>query len=252
MGLGDWIMATAQAREQNLKYKLRVVFTNGNRQFYEREVFKGNPRIARELRQNERYVAIPNFPGCRPYIKGYGEGRFIWDEAFKATPGELYLDPWESLRTPYILIEPGVKGQEQQNKDWGWDNWLEVVKAPYPFLQVGAKGKKLLPGVPFMETTFRQALSVLAGASLLVTTDGALHHAAAALGVPAVVIWGGFTSPRNLGYDVHKNLWVGTEPCGLWKYPCQHCRDALNAITPQNVIDAIGEALERSQRNLAT
>jgi ADP-heptose:LPS heptosyltransferase len=117
-------------------------------------------------------------------------------------------------------------------------------------LQIGLKDKRKLKGVPYLETTFRQALAVLQGASLLVTTDGALHHAAAALGVPAVVIWGGFTSPKNLGYDSHTNLWTGAHPCGIWKYECPHCRKALNAITPQQVIDAIGETLERSERHL--
>lgn len=246
-------MATAQAKEQNEKHKLRVVFTNGERQFYDAAIFKGNPRIAQDLKPGERYVAIPNYPGCRPYIKGYESDRFIWDERFKAKPGELYLSPVEvnaAPKTPYILIEPSVKGEQQQNKDWGWENWQEVARAPFPFLQIGPKGKRLLDGVPYLETGFRQALGVLSGASLLVTTDGALHHAAAALGVPAVVIWGGFTSPENLGYDSHRNLWAGVDPCGRWKYPCQHCRDALNAIKPANVIDAIGETLERSERHL--
>ena len=253
MGLGDWIMATAQAKRENEKHGLRCVFTNGNKHFYEPDIFKGNRRIAENLLPGERYVAIPDYPGCRPYIKGYGPDRFIWDEHFKATPGELYLTAAEKrlpLEVPYVLIEPGVKGKDQRNKDWGWENWQQVAKAPFPFLQIGQKGNRLLDGIPFLETSFRQALGMLYGASLLVTTDGALHHAAAALGVPAVVIWGGFTSPENLGYDSHRNLWAGVDPCGIWKDSCQHCRDALNAIKPAQVIDAIGETLERSERHL--
>lgn len=247
MGLGDWIMATAQAKEQNEKHGLRVMFTDGNRRFYDSDVFANNPRIADRLEDGEKYVAIPNFPGYRPYIAGYEEGRFIWNRSFKATPGELFLTDKEkacALDGPYVVIEPCVKSDSQVNKDWGWEKWQEVAKAPFPFVQMGPKGKRLLDGVPYAQTSFRQALGILSGASLLVTTDGALHHAAAALGVPAIVIWGGFTSPENLGYDAHLNLWSGAEPCGRWKQPCQHCRDALDAITPQQVIEAIGGLLE--------
>lgn len=253
MGLGDWVMSTAQARRENNRTGLRCVFTDGVNEYYEHDVFKNNPRIAQNLRDGERYVAIANFPGCRPYIKGYEHGRYIWDEHFRADPGELFLSSKErkyALPEPYVLIEPCVKGEGQKNKDWGWENWLEVAKAPFPFLQIGSREKRRLPGVRFMETSFRQALGLLKGASLLVTTDGALHHAAAALGVPAVVIWGGFTSPENLGYASHRNLWAGVDPCGRWLEPCKHCRDALDAITPQNVIDAIGETLEIRERHL--
>lgn len=247
MGLGDWIMATAQAKEQNEKHGLRVVFSDGKQQFYDPDIFANNPRIAEHLQRGEKYVGIPNFPGCRPYISGYEDGRFIWNRGFKATPGELFLTDEERAlapKEPYVLIEPTVKSGNQSNKDWGWDKWQQVAKAPYPFLQIGPAKKRKLDGVPFMETTFREALGVLSGASLLVTTDGALHHAAAALGVPAIVIWGGFTSPQNLGYDSHLNLWSGAEPCGRWKLPCQHCRDALDSITPKQVIQAIGGLLE--------
>lgn len=251
MGLGDWLMATVQAREQNEKHRLRCVFTNGQRQWYEPAIFKGNPRIAQTLKPGERYVAIPNFPGHRPYIEGYEPHRFIWKRDFRVQPGELYLDDREkaqALEGRYILIEPTVKGENQANKDWGWERWQELARAPLPWLQVGPKGKRLLEGVPFMETTFRDALGVLAGASLLVTTDGALHHAAAALGVPAVVVWGGFTSPENLGYASHINLWSGADPCGIWKHRCDHCREAMASISVRQVLDAVTEAYEADQR----
>lgn len=255
MGLGDWLMATAQARKLHNEHKLRCVFTNGVKQWYEPAIFKGNPIIPAQLDDGEKYLAIPNFPGCRPYILGYDTDRFIWNPSFKAVPGELYLDKEEkaaALPAPYIVVEPSVKGDAQINKDWGWDNWVELTRLPYPWLQMGERGKRSLPGVPMLQTSFRQALGVLAGASLLVTTDGALHHAAAAMGVPAVVIWGGFTSPENLGYDAHENVWSGSDPCGIWKHRCPHCAEAMKSISVQAVADAIERALERDQRDLAT
>ena len=248
-------MATAQAKKENEKHGLRCVFSDGEKHFYEPLIFNGNPRIAATLANGERYVAIPNVPGCRPYIAGYEPHRFIWNRDFKAEPGELYLSKQETskaLNGSYILVEPTVKGDNQANKDWGWDRWQELVKARLPWVQAGPAGKRLLEGVPFVQTGFRDALGLLAGASLLVTTDGALHHAAAAMGVPAVVIWGGFTSPENLGYDAHINLWSGAEPCGIWKHSCPHCREAMDSITVREVLDKVTEAYEADQRHLAS
>ncbi len=71
--------------------------------------------------------------------------------------------------------------------------------------------------------TFRNALAILSKAKLFVGTDGGLHHAAAALGIPSVVIWTGFSSPRHLGYDTHRNIHDGSEPCGTFNSVCKHC-----------------------------
>lgn len=247
MGLGDSILATARAKREHQKHKLRCVFTDGRTNFYEPLVHANNPRIAQTLRDGERYVAIPDFPGCRPYIAGYEPDRFIWDREYKAEPGELYLTRKEkalALHVPYIVVEPSVKGEAQQNKDWGWEKWVELTREPLPWVQMGSPDRQRLPDVPFIETNFRAALGILSGAALLVTTDGALHHAAAAMNVPAVVIWGGFTSPRNLGYDAHINLWSGAEPCGRWKHRCSHCERAMADITVSDVLGAVRRVWE--------
>jgi ADP-heptose:LPS heptosyltransferase len=103
-----------------------------------------------------------------------------------------------------------------------------------------------LDGVEQAQTdSFRQACALLSKASLFIGTDGGLHHAAAALGKPAVVIWGGYTHPRNLGYDFHVNLQAnGVEPCGL-TIPCQHCRTAMDRVTVKEVVQAVKGELRR-------
>ena len=77
----------------------------------------------------------------------------------------------------------------------------------------------------------------------MVTTDGALMHAAAALGVPAVVLFGGFMSPLQMGHKLHTNLWNGAEPCGTHTGICAHCRGAMESIEVEQVIDAIRRAI---------
>jgi len=68
--------------------------------------------------------------------------------------------------------------------------------------------------------------------------EGGLHHAAAALGRPAVVIFGHFIDPEVTGYHGHKNLRGGAVGmCGSWS-SCPECVRAMEAITPEVVVDA--------------
>ena len=245
MGLGDWIMATAEAKRVNLQTGKRVAFTNGQRIFYDEQIFKGNHRIANAPAND--VVPVFDAPGRRPYIKEILEDRFVFREDFKASPGELFIE--RQPKQDYILIEPNTKADFKlgQNKDWGFDRWQEVANLDLPFMQTGVADKQGLAGVSRVVTnSFRDALKVLSGARLLVTTDGALHHAAAALGVPAVVIWGGVASPKNLGYDMHKNIWHGAEPCGMHSKVCDHCKRALDAVTVEEVKQAVLEAYAES------
>lgn len=246
MGLGDWIMASADAAAAHEKHGVRCVFGDGKRMFWS-EVFENNPKIAKKLEIGERFAWVPNFPTNRPYIEETLPA-FKYREDFRAVPGEIYLTP-EEQREPggYILIEPHTKGTYTgPNKRWAWERWQEVVGSfAYDFVQTGSEDCQTLDGVRRINTkTFREALSVLSGARLLVTTDGALHHAAAAMGVPAVVIWGGAASPVNLGYDMHVNLWHGAVPCGTHSHICPHCREALDKVTVSEVQDAISKVAQ--------
>ena len=58
---------------------------------------------------------------------------------------------------------------------------------------------------------------MLSGARAAVLHEGGLHHAAAALGMPAVVLFGGMISPRNTGYDVHVNLAIDDPEALGWR-----------------------------------
>jgi ADP-heptose:LPS heptosyltransferase len=95
-----------------------------------------------------------------------------------------------------------------------------------------------LAGVEQLETrSFRDVLAVLANASLYIGGEGGLHHGAAAVSIPAVVIFGGFIPPSVTGYATHANLTGGAEACGSLK-PCAHCRKAMAAISIDDVYGA--------------
>ena len=238
MGFGDWVMATADAKRINEQHNLRVVFGDGNKRYWD-EVLDNNPRIAKYLLPGERFAWIANFPGHRPYIDKTTKDRFIYKEDFRASPGELYVN--RKPKSDYILIEPNVKDWWLgKNKDWGFKNWKALVsKLDCEFIQVGTGKIRKFNNASFKQTnSFTDALYWLSGAKLFIGADGGLHHAAAALGVPSIVLWGGATSPVNLGYEFHTNIWHGDEPCGTYSKECQHCRELLDKITVEEVYEA--------------
>jgi hypothetical protein len=212
-------------------------------------MWEKNPRILRPSAPSEG-VSLLDAPGARPYIAEVTPERFVWRDS-PPVPGEIaLLDNEVSYALPRVpaggvLIEPGLKAKASPNKRWG--HWQAVVDARpgIPWVQIGAPGTEPpLKRVTYIMTpSFRIGCGVLSGMSLYVGHEGGLHHAAAALGVPAVVLFGGYISPAQTGYLTHWNLFTGGEPCGS-RYPCLHCADAMRRITVEMVVETIDAALQ--------
>jgi hypothetical protein len=250
MGLGDWLMASGDAKEANERTGKKVKLGDGSRMFTDIQVFSNNPRMA--LKLDTDVVWVNNYPGSRPYLKGTNKGKLLFNDDYKPKVGEIYFSHEEQkdidkIDGDYIVVEPNVKKIYAHTVNKAWHGWDELLKHDLPWIQLGDVSVNRYTN--WKETaTFRDALKVLSKAKLFVGTDGGLHHAAAALGIPSVVIWTGFTSPRHLGYDTHRNIHDGSEPCGTYDSVCQHCLLKSKAITVEQVLDAVNTEWHRTQR----
>jgi hypothetical protein len=250
MGLGDWLMASGDAKEANERTGKKVKLGDGSRMFTDIQVFSNNPRMA--YKYDTDVVWVNNYPNSRPYLKGTNKGKLLFNDDYKPRVGEIYFSHEEQevidkIKGDYIVVEPNVKRVYAHTVNKAWDKWGELFKHDLPWIQLGdvTTDKK----TKWVETpTFRDALAILSKAKLFVGTDGGLHHAAAALGIPSVVVWTGFTSPRHLGYDTHRNIHDGSEPCGTYDSVCQHCLLKSKAITVEQVLDAVNTEWHRTQR----
>jgi len=250
MGYGDEIIATGMARGAAVRGK-RIAFGNGRRIVWSdncEPIFRHNPNIAPpgfELQHHniDKIEWIQHYKHHRAYMSPSEGGRWRYNRGFKIKPGELYFSQEEkefAARVPagFVLIEPRVK-PVYPNKQWAVGRYIEVAQRlgkRYPICQFAYGGlQPLLPGVRTIPTpTIRHALAVLARAALFIGCEGAMTHGAAAVGVNAVVLFGGFTDPLVLGYAHNVNLTGGAEPCGTTP-SCAHCREAMNAITVDDV-----------------
>lgn len=214
-------------------------------------MWEGNPRIAKPGEAfDEKYE---NRGGARPYIVEKGWHKWTW-RAYGPEPGEIFLTPLElafaERAAGKIVVNPTVKDGASPNKLWPFARWQELtVKNPdLPWLQVGDAASPRLGGtVPFLHTpTFRDACGALYGARAAVLHEGGLHHAAAALGRTAVVIFGHFIAPTVTGYPCHRNLFFATKEnplgCGM-RMACTTCRSVMESITPRDVARNLREVL---------
>lgn len=241
MGYGDWVMCTAQIKELH-EFDGRPIYVigRGNRPQWS-EIFENNPRITRRPIRNAQ--TLINGSGLRPYIASKSAQRWEWKH-WRIAPGEIYLlkseKDWASRYSGKILIEPNTKVADG-NKSWIWDRWQKVVDTmgPDAFIQVGGNGAgNVLRGVEFIHTTFRQACAVLSHSRGFVGTEGGLHHAAAALGKPAVVLFSEFIGIDITGYPGHRNIRHAGPACGARAF-CPSCKESMNAITVSEVLENI-------------
>lgn len=262
MGFGDEIMATGQARkvyDQDPSRRVAICDHAGRPRWH--EVWLHNPVIAlpETIRSQESVHVVTNDKFTRPYV----QYPFTQDTGWRWTGwqardyvGEIWLTDAEKvvgqqLRAdlgPFVLIEPSTKHGSTVNKDWGLDRYQQVVsRLPHiPFVRVKhahTVDPRPLRGGNVRELnglTFREVVGILMAATAYAGAEGALHHAAAAVGTPAVVIFGGCVSVDALGYPEQTNI-ADTgpgSPCGSW-LPCRHCEHALAGISVETVTTAV-------------
>jgi hypothetical protein len=253
VGIGDQIIATGMAKGFAARGK-RAAFGDGTKIRWDHNsptIFKNNPNVAPPGSERDTDVEwVHYYKGRRRYSQA-GPGRWIFNYEFKAELGELFFDPSEEVQFDdqnLILVEPNVPLKPcAPNKQWPVDRWERVVAeltaAGFTVRQFDyGRPNRVAP--PIETKSFRHAAALLRKARAAVLHEGGLHHAAAAVGCPAVVLFGGFVPPSVLGYDAHVNLTGGVKACGSFE-KCDHCVDAMRRIQTDDVLDACERILSR-------
>lgn len=258
MGIGDDVMLTGQVRvaqEADPQHR-RVRIQYEKRRWV--NVWDHNPRIARDDEAGDFLILRARDGYKRPYIEDKGAECWTW-KAWGPPRGEIYFTEDEKdyarKHAGRIVFEPRIKAGASPNKDWGAARWKELLdlaaRKGLTLTQLGTS-PRVLPGAEFVMTpTMRHAAAILSSARAAVLPEGGLHHVAAAVRCPAVVIFGGFISPAVTGYAEQTSLFTGTGlGCGM-RVPCPHCARAMKDITPQQVLRALEARLEEHRRSVA-
>jgi glycosyl transferase family 9 (putative heptosyltransferase) len=265
MGYGDEIIGSGLARGAAQRGK-RIAFGDGRHIFWSQqahEIYKNNPNVAppgSEYSGAADLEWIEYYKGRRFYGEVHG-GRWHFKN-FRCPPGEIWFDGTEvaefkrdwpqGLPVSPIIIEPAVKSHGAcigVNKQWPIARYVEVARAlarqGHWVICLGRDEPPRTEIPRLLTPTFRAALLVLSMAKLYIGPEGGMHHGAAALGVQAVVIFGGFNTPKSTGYPWHTNLTADGEPCGMIT-ECPHCAEAMRSISVERVLAAAEAELART------
>jgi len=257
VGFGDEILAAGQAQRLYAHNPFRrVAICDQQSRPRWHPIWDGNPILATpaDVDQGEDVQRLMNAPGCRPYIvyPFTEDTGWTFNTAFRAREhvARIYLTV-DELRFgvqlqqqigPYVLIEPYSK---HDNLRWPFESWVTLIAAlpDLTFVQhTHVESTRVVPGArDVMTRTFRDACGLLASARLYVRGESGMCHAAAALGIPQVTIWGGCMDWNVLGgYPKQIGIlnYTGGSPCGRW-HPCDHCRRAMAEISVEQVVQSI-------------
>ncbi len=243
--MGDWLICTGQVKRMYEARADPVLVVNHLDRPQWNEIFHGNKKIAKYSKPGVQRLL--NASGRRPYIESKTDKRWTW-KPFGPEPGEIFFTPAElAFAEPYrgrVMIEPNGKKIGHKNKQWIWQRWQQLADLKIAPMVQCAAGSGFLTGVRNVATpSFRHAAAVLSVSRAFVGTEGGLHHAAAAVGVPAVVLWGEFIDPSITGYPMHKNIRHAGKACGM-RVDCPSCRASMEAITVDEVAQALREVLD--------
>lgn len=250
MGWGDELMITGRARvmQETDPRKVRVVYEKGRWH----EAWDHNPRIAGRGEQGDFQELVARIGYLRPYIAAKTDRQWTW-KPYGPPRGELYFTDDElgfgEQHKSLVIVEPHLKPGASPNKEWGWERWAELARllgrAGIEPVQLGRSLPRLLPGTRWIRTgSMRYAAALIARARLVVVPEGGLHHVAAAVGTPAVVIYGGYISPEVTGYQEQTAFFSGEGlGCGM-RVACDHCERVMAGIEP----DAVAMAAIRQRR----
>lgn len=255
-GLGDVLMCTPALREaKRLNPDCRIsLYTDFP------DVVEGLPFIERVRPSSERpggaiwmnYARSPRPRRHLARIMGDQLGVAVRDVRPSCTVREDLIErfrrDWEVRPRPLVLVTRRASSWTP-NKDWPGESWEDLVArlaARATVIEVGGPpdGPAAAPVGNYVDlrgrTSLPELIAAVAAADIHVAPVTGTVHIAAAMGVPSVVIYGGYEHPDCSGYPGNIDLYSPVEcaPCWL-RTPCPHAKKCLHRITPDQVESAV-------------
>lgn len=225
--LGDVLCSTAAVTELRKKHpNAHIRYVTHPSSF---PMLEGNPdinEVTTESKQADKTILF-NYPMYEGYpdtpMRRHLGVYFAENAEVALSPGwkptlHLLADNQVGLEHKKPVITFAVRTGWSRYKEWPLDRWPELIKQfpDYQFIQLGAAGETEIEGAQYMcgKLTLRESFSVLKQSVLFVGLDSVFNHAAAALEIPAVIMFGS-TSPIGSGYSTATNLWsnLRCSPC---------------------------------------
>ena len=179
-----------------------------------------------------------------PFIVFSKAERWQYDERFRHLPEK------------FGVVKASVGASRKRlalAKNWSIEGMQAVVRArdvlPFSWVQLGDEAEPTLDGAINLlgRTSLRETLYILSRAQVVLTVEGFISHAAAALGRPLVIVFSGYHNPGSFYYGPAKIITAASMPACA---PCyqNECttpgKPCTSNISVQQVINACREVLD--------
>jgi ADP-heptose:LPS heptosyltransferase len=255
-GLGDVLMCTPAMRElRRLNPGCRVTFYTDFPDLVEGLPFIDRVRPTADAIRSAIWLKYePSLPPRRHLARIIGDSLGVNVQDVRPSCMvrhelvERYRQNWNGLPRPFVIVTRRASAFTP-NKDWpdaSWDDLLARLAARATVIEVGGSLSEptVVPAGNYLDlrgqTTPLELVAAIAVADLHVAPITGTVHIAAAMGIPTVVIYGGYEPPVCTDYPGNISLYspVACAPCWL-KTPCPYSKKCLHMITPDQVEAAI-------------
>ncbi len=282
MGFGDYLMLSGRIRvlKQTMPDQQICCPTLENR-FYFESIFFNNQHIVRNknVDNSQRHLEIGQLNlGIRKEKSGF----IHWNTSEPPIRGDIYftnnelniakkfindaklrfklkykIDPLKIIfLSPYATTKRIINGKlinyiHSKNKEWPEEYWQELILSLMDrvlFVSTISQENKDRPKlryVDFIYSDFRIASAILQFSDIYVGIEGGLHHAAAALKKPGIVIFGHWISPIVSGYSYHINFYDKNieNGCGSLTI-CEKCLEYMRNLSTKKVLETLLEFIK--------
>jgi ADP-heptose:LPS heptosyltransferase len=168
-----------------------------------------------------------------------------------------FQENWKDFPRPWVTMIRRASIWTP-NKDWPdefWDELMDRTALWGTVIEIGTAPASRRPksGGSYVDltgrTTLPELIAAVAASDLHVGPITGTVHIAAAMGIPSVVIYGGYEHPDCSAYPGNINLYspVPCAPCWL-RGPCPYGKRCLHMITPTNVESALNRLWDKNRR----
>ena len=267
-GYGDTLMAGAVAREIKKKYGAVFITVNGMKE----ELLKNNPNVDRtgqrydgidlnyhcnDVKNNTAHSFDDNLIGAMCNKVGIRNPSRSVDIFLTGEENDYAQKQISSLQKPVITIHTTSDSFDNRRKWWPHEYWEKLgdllLKKGCNLVQLGGEGEQPVRGAIYLAgtTDIRRSIAVIKAADLHIGIVSSLMHGAAAVGTPAVILFGGFERYSLHGY---KNItpvesYISCSPCIQPHAVIEQCpfnNKCMREITAEAVYEKVDELLNRA------
>ncbi len=164
------------------------------------------------------------------------------------------IKSWKGLfkNQEWVAIQSTGRTQWTSNKEWHPERFAEValyIQKRFRVVQLGcASDQALTVDLDLRgKTTPRQAAAVLFYCRGFIGQVGFLMHAAKAVRTPSVIVYGGFESPQQSGYEDNENLYTDLPCAPCWSMrACSRDHACMSLIESADVLRAFERLMQKS------